>query len=102
MQIAKDILVSRQDPAKACALREQCHRSLYSLVNSAAMNGVGADTQPQGVRLSWYYGIYIAAGALWITHIVMGALYSAGRRKWKDSPEYRSYRTLKTVLKEEK
>lgn len=92
----------KENPAAVAALRERCHRSLYSLVNSAAVNGVGKDTQVRPARLSWYQWAYIAAAALWLLYITATVLYYVGRSKWKVSPEYLNYKTMKTALRAEK
>ena len=44
----------------------------------------------------------IAAAVLWVLHIVAAALWSRGKKKWKKSDAYLSYKTLKSTIKQEK
>lgn len=98
----EELAAYENDPAVVSAMRQICHRSLYVLVNSAAMNGIGPDsgirvTVPQAVLL-----IPAVALGLWILFIPMLILWVRGKKKWKKTPAYLNYRTLKKTLKAEK
>jgi len=86
------------DPALINALREICHRNLYRIANSAAMNS--EDTQ------LWNPGnLWIMRGAMllsWALFSIFALLWIRGRRRWKRTVEYLSYKTLKATVREEK
>jgi beta-glucosidase len=45
LTVALNFRQYKNDPYMRTLMREACHRGLYALVNSAAMNGVGPDTE---------------------------------------------------------
>lgn len=90
------------DPVVVTAMRQACHYELYALANSAAMNGIGPDTRIDAVQ-HWSVTVCaVAALVSWIGLIVFALLWGAGRKKWKKTEGYLNYKTLKTVIREEK
>ena len=83
-----------ENPGYISCLRDSCHRLLYNLVNSAAMNGVGEASRLEAPKVSWILWVYVLAALAWVFHIVMAVLYSIGRRNWKTSREYLDYQTM--------
>ena len=89
------------DPVIVTALRQACHNNLYTLANSAAMNGIGADTVVQVRMLPMVMGMWIALGVCVVLSITFACLWIRGRKKWQRTVEFLDYRTLKNTIKEE-
>lgn len=98
----KALLGYEQDPSVVWAMREACHRSLYVLVNSAAMNGIGPDSEIRERIPPVIMKLLAAAAGMWVLFIPVVILWIRGRRKWKKSRAYLNYRTLKKTIKAEK
>ena len=56
-------------------MREACHRGLYALVNSAAMNGVGPDTEISKI-------IYPPVKVAFVLAIVFWGLFAFCAIRW--------------------
>jgi beta-glucosidase len=90
------------DAVIVTAMREACHHNLYALVNSSAMNGIGADTviipkEPAPFLLVRI--LAIVTGALFILAVVF---WCKGKKKWKKSEAYLDYQTYRRAMKDEK
>ena len=90
------------DPVIVTAMRQVCHRYLYALANSAAMNRMGENTtvklcQPWFVLTCW-----IATGVFAAAFVFFAVLWHRGKKAWRKTNAYLNYRTLKNTLKEEK
>lgn len=64
----------QSDKALLAAARQACHRILYSEVNSAAMNGVTAETTVRIVTPVWQMALYIAIAVLGALTVLNGVL----------------------------
>ena len=84
------------DPVIVTALRQACHNNLYTIANSAAMNGIGADTVVQVRMLPVVFGLRIALAVCAVLTAVLGILWHRGRKKWQNSAEHMAYKALKT------
>ena len=76
------------DPVMVNAMRDACHYSLYSLANSAAMNGVGEDTTITFMSIleTWNFrALSVIFGVLLIGPVIM---WIRGYKKLKNAPEY--------------
>ena len=62
------------DPYIRTLMREACHRGLYALVNSAAMNGVGPNTEIYRVVFGPVKVTFVLALIFFPIHQVMQAL----------------------------
>ena len=90
------------DPYIRTLMREACHRGLYALINSAAMNGVGPNTEISQI-IFWPVTLsFVLAIIFWVLNIVMAVLWGIGKGKWKKSEAYLNYKTMKATLKAEK
>ena len=72
-----------QDVKLLSAMREACHRSLYTIVNSAAMNGIGAGDVTVAVTPWWkpaLIGLEVAFAAM---TVLFAVLYFVSERKRK-------------------
>lgn len=95
------LLSYRNDPVVVSAMRQACHYRLYTLVNSGAMNGIGADT---AVKTHWLWGVIgsvAATGVCYIAGIVFAVLWGRGSCKWRKTEAHLVYKTLKNTLKAE-
>ena len=92
----------KHDPVIVSAMREACHRDLYALANSCAMNGIGEATTVK-TCLPWFVLTCWIAGPVCLAAFVFFAImWHRGKKKWKKTQEYLDYQTMKTTLKEEK
>lgn len=90
------------DPVIVSAMRAACHRNLYALANSSAMNGIGENTTVK-TALPWFIlTCWIAAPVCLAAFVFFAIMWHRGKKKWKKSQEYLDYQTMKTTLKEEK
>ena len=91
-----------QDPVIVSAMRSACHRNLYALANSSAMNGIGEATAVKAC-LPWFVlTCWIAAPVCFAGYIFFVIMWHRGKKKWKKSDAYLDYKTMKTTLKEER
>jgi beta-glucosidase len=72
-------------PTLVSALREMSHHVLYTVVNSAAMNGIASDTKVISVRADWENWLIAADAAAAV--IVIGGIALIYRRCKKNSAE---------------
>ncbi len=85
----------KDDPVIVNAMREACKQTLYSQVNSSAMNGVGPDTTVKEVGLkliTTVNSLAVFSGVVFIFGLVMWVLAS---RKLKKTDEYISFKEAK-------
>lgn len=89
------------DPVVVTALREASHHTLYAVVHSVAMNGVGEDTTinlTRPVVLTVLQAGYIIFGILFVVSLV---LFILRKRKFMQSPEYLEFKALKAQRKQQ-
>ena len=93
---------SNPDPIVVNALVEAMHHNLYTIINSAAMNGIGGDTVVRAATpriLELAEKITIGVGAAAILFLVMWFL---GSRKLRRTEEYKAYKAAKKAYKASK
>ena len=83
-------------------MRDACHRNLYALANSSAMNGIGPDTTIRVKPLSLLVGVVVVAVVMWLVHIFMVYKWVKGKKAWKKTQEYHNYKAFSDRIKEEK
>ena len=90
----------KNDPVVVSAMREACHRNLYALVNSAAMNGIGdativqSEQQPQ-VNLAQVGLVYILIpAAFWLLPVAAFVMWQRGKKLWVNTEAYKNYIAL--------
>jgi beta-glucosidase len=70
------------DPYIRTLMREACHRGLYALVNSAAMNGVGPNTEISKI-IFWPVTLsFVLAIIFWGTSIFCAVRWHRCRKEW--------------------
>ena len=62
-------------------IRDSYHRKLYAFVNSAAMNGITADTAAANAQPVWVTILEILMGAGYVGFMVLIVLYVLAERK---------------------
>ena len=90
------------DPVVVNALVEAMHHNLYTIINSAAMNGMGENTTVRAATpriLDLVEKITIGVGVAAFLFIVMWIL---GSRKLRRTEEYRAYKAAKKAYKANK
>ena len=90
------------DPVIVNAMVEAMHHNLYTIINSAAMNGVGADTVVRTVSpkiVSTVKTAFIVCALLLVVSIVFLVIK---RRKFVKTEEYISYKAFKKAPKTDK
>ena len=97
-----ELLSYRNDPVVVTALRQACHYYLYTLANSNAMNGIGAETVVKVQLLPAVLVCMIIAAVSMIAAVVFTALWCRGSRKWRRTEAHLAYKALKNTVKSEK
>ena len=90
------------DPVVVTALRQACRYNLFTLANSAAMNGIGENTTVQVRQLPVVTGLWVALAVSMVLLIPFAFLWGRGRKMWKKTDAHLAYKTLKNTLKAEK
>ena len=90
------------DPVIVTAMRQACHHNLYALANSSAMNGIGPDTRIEAKVLPVVIIAQVVMILAWVLYVAALIPWILGKRKWKRSEAYLSYRTMKQAMKDEK
>ena len=91
-----------KDPVVVAAMKEACHKNLYAIAHSNAMNGIGKDTIIKAVEPGVVTGCRIAAivfSAAFVTFLVFWIL---NHRKFMKTPEYAAYQEFKNTWKKGK
>jgi beta-glucosidase len=83
------------DPVIVTAMRQACHRNLYSLANSVAMNGVGANTTVKATKPQIITTVTMLAVVYGVLFVVFAVLWTLRGRKFKQTPEYQAYKTFR-------
>ena len=89
----------KDDPVIVNAMVESMHHNLYTIINSAAMNGVGPDTTVRATDpriISTIKTVSIICAVLFTASAVLWVLK---RRKFMKSEEYTSYKEFRKSLK---
>lgn len=89
----------KKDAVIVNAMREACHHNLYSIANSAGMNGIGKDTVIKARDIAIHVTFRTAAiifGALFVVTLVLWILK---KRKFKQTEIYTSYKEYRAALK---
>lgn len=87
------------DPVIVSAMREAMHHNLYALVNSSAMNGVGANTVVHKVTPPIVTTAVILAVVFWVLAAGFITLWVLGAVKFRKTEDYTSYKALKAEKK---
>lgn len=87
----------KKDPVIVTAMKEACHQNLYSIANSAGMNGVGPETVIKKRNLAIVNGLWGACILFGMLFIVSTVLWIVKKQKFKRTDIYRNYMAYKAV-----
>lgn len=90
----------KKDAVVVNAMREACHQNLYSIANSAGMNGVSADTKIKKVDIAIVRNFKIAATVFVLLFAVSLILWIVKKRKFKKSEAYTDFKAYKAAYKQ--
>ncbi len=82
----------KKDAVIVTAMREACHQNLYSIVNSAGMNGVSADTRIKKTDILIVKLFKTGAVVFSLLFAVSLVLWIVKRQKFKRTDAYRAWR----------
>lgn len=84
----------KDDAVIVNAMREAGHRNLYALANSAAMNGIGADTEVEVVEYFMITLFRVIAGIFFMLAIPFAIVWYRRYEIFVGTEEYRQYKGL--------
>ena len=87
----------KKDPVIVTAMKEACHQNLYSIANSAGMNGIGPETVIEKRNIAIVNGLWGACIVFGILFIVSAAFWIVKKQKFKRTEIYRNYMAYKAV-----
>ena len=76
------------DPVVVSAMREACHRNLYAIANSQAMNGIGENTIVKAVTPTIVVAPKVTCIVLWALFVVFRVIWIVKQRKFKKNYSY--------------
>jgi len=93
--VTKQLPKYKDDPVMVSAMREACHRNLYALVNSSAMNGIGPDTVVNAKTPVLFTATKLLAAVIGVLFVCLAVLWYKGAKSWKETEAYRNYRAAR-------
>ena len=80
-----------EDPYIRTLMREACHRGLYALVNSSAMNGVGPSTEISRIIYPPVKVVFVLAFVFWGLSAYCAVRWHRCRKVWEAKKQQRSH-----------
>lgn len=99
--VQKELAAYKNDPVIVSAMRQACHYNLYALANSAAMNGIGENTQVKPQTLYVVTLLRVLMGLCAAAAVVCGILWYRGKAKWQRTEAYLDYQAAINPPQEE-
>jgi len=93
--VQKELSAYANDPVIVSAMRQACHYNLYTLVNSAAMNGIGENTVVKAKALPVVTLLRVLMALCAAATVACGVLWYRGNRKRQQTEAYRNYQAAK-------
>ena len=87
----------KNDAVIVTAMKEACHQNLYSIANSAGMNGIGPDTVIKKRNIAIVSGLWTACGIFGALFLVSAVLWFIKKRKFKQTDIYKEYIAYKSL-----
>lgn len=84
LPVALNFQQYENDPYMRTLMREACHRGLYALVNSAAMNGVGENTQINRIVYQPVILLAVLALIFWCLSAYCAVRWHRRRKDWNN------------------
>lgn len=88
----------KKDAVVVNAMREACHQNLYSIANSAGMNGVGPETTVKVRDIVMYTVAKTGAAIFDLLLIVSLVLWIVKKQRFKKTEEYKEYKDYRKQL----
>lgn len=92
----------KKDAVIVTAMREACHQNLYSIANSAGMNGVGADTKIKKADIAIVRICKTGATVFGLLFVVSLVLWIVKKQKFKKTETYKDFKAYKAEYKQRK
>lgn len=89
----------KNDAVIVTAMKEACHQNLYSIANSAGMNGIGPDTVVKKRNIAIVTGLWTACAAAGLFFLMSAVLWAARKRRFKQTRIYSDYMAYKAAEK---
>lgn len=93
--VIKQLPQYKDDPIIVTAMREACHHNLYTIANSAAMNGIGENTTIKPVGLTILKVLTILSILFVVLFIIGLVLWVRGNRRLQQTNEALKWRNYK-------
>lgn len=92
----------KKDAVIVTAMREACHQNLYSIANSAGMNGVGANTKIKKADIAIVRICKTGATIFVLLFVVSLVLWIVKKHRFKKTESYTAFMAFKAEYKREK
>lgn len=89
----------KDDPVIVTAMKEACHQNLYSIANSAGMNGIGPDTVIKKRNIAIVTVLWAGCIAVGMLFVVSVVLWIVRKQRFKQTEAYKSYREYRALQK---
>ena len=90
----------KKDAVIVTAMREACHQNLYSIANSAGMNGVSADTVIKKADIAIVRICKTGSTIFVLLFVVSLVLWIVKKRKFKQTESYKEFMAYKAEYKQ--
>ena len=97
--VIKQLPAYEKDPVVVAAMREACHQNLYSIANSAGMNGVGEDTRVKVQEILLVRVLRIGAILFSLLFFVSLVMWILKKRRFRRTRAYKEYQMYKAAGK---
>lgn len=97
--VTKQLPKYEKDAVIVNAMREACHHNLYSIANSAGMNGIGKDTVVKARNIAMHTAFKTAAIVFGLLFVVSLILWMMKKKKFKQTEVWTTYKEMKASMK---
>lgn len=87
----------KDDPVIVTAMKEACHQNLYSIANSAGMNGIGPETVIKKRNIAIVTWMWTACMIVGLLFVISAVLWFIKKRKFQKTDIYKDYIAYKSV-----
>ena len=87
----------KDDPVIVTAMKEACHQNLYSIANSAGMNGIGPETVIKKRNIAIVTWMWTACMIVGLLFVISAVLWFIKKRKFQKTDIYKDYIAYQSV-----
>ncbi len=87
----------KDDPVIVTAMKEACHQNLYSIANSAGMNGIGPETVIKKRNIAIVTSMWTACMIVGLLFVISAVLWFIKKRKFQKTDIYKDYIAYQSV-----